>query len=624
MQKISSIICLILFVFNTNAFEGLSPEHVEAVGQIGCFVDGSVSSDGCEGEETCSGSTDELNYFDNFPYANCVREICRNTDATSLGSVLEARDESAAVMRSSLETRFSGAMTNLFNTLKGNATKGQEFLRNNPDFARKLALRKTVEQSQLDFSYALMQMGDPTERLPREGRVLEEIRNVYPHWNEALVRSNYRLVSLLREKMRTSEIILGVRREITNPNARTMLLGRFETLIRDLPPESTSKMDLLTTIYSLQSVNQISENVPNSFLVKLEEVALTFQLENIMHYDPEAIALQSQIYQNAGENRIEPEIYPDNFDESSKNLFISSCLYAMSEQAATLPTTQERARIVSQINSTRDQIITNMGRRLSRQTGTRLSPRLQNLEVSIPPSREDYLNRMEGLISEKRGVLDYYGQGEAASSSVHYSNLNVLNLGEGFCQLPLEIDANANALTTHTGHAHNHDRVSMGAMTLKDYPNIGEHIFAHEVGHIVSNFLQEEGSQKSKRSYQKTKNCLNRNQTGGGLGHLFSVIAGDPLANGVKEEEDYADLFAFMALSQDRNRNCYSFYEGQAFYSGVNSVRSTQATPHSPDLYRLLHNEAVAGRALPEVCLQEMRANNQEITIRNCWGDSRD
>jgi hypothetical protein len=625
MQKISFLFLFsILFASpSLSALEAIVPEHAEAVNEIGCLIENITTPGGCgESGEGCQESSDSFSYYEDFPYSKCVKEICKDYPA-SVGQVLEERDKAAGQLKNSTEARFGPLVTNLFNALQENARLGQEYLSSDPAFAQKLEMRSTVISLQTDFAYTLAEESGPSGGLPSKRKMKRAIRAQYPGWSDQLITSNYDLVKLMREKLMGLEIIQRVRREATNEDTRRQLLGRLEASVRELPPESLSKVEFLTALYDLQSVHQISDGIPNAFLEKLEQLTVGVVYETVLNKDPQAIAIQNEIYRNAGDNKVTPSIYPEFINGMDRPRFVSTCLHALSEQTATLPTRNERSELQAQVQSTKVHIINSMREHLSRRTGSALGPRLNQMEVSLPPAREDFLDRMQALLGEKSGLVNYFKKGEAASSSVGFSGLGGINLANQFCRLPLELDANANALTTEMGgsHNHNHDRVTMGALIVKDFKNVGEHIFAHEVGHVVSTFIRETGSRDSKSAYEKMRSCLNRNQTGGGIGHLFSYLSGDPLAQGSKEEEDFADLFAFVALPQDRNRSCNAFFEGGAFFSGVNTVRSEGGAPHSADLYRLFHGEAVAGRELPQICREDMRQHGQEISLGNCWID---
>ena len=623
MQKISFLFLFSILFSSSSllALEAIVPEHAEAVNEIGCLIENITTPGGCgESGEACGESTDSFSFYEDFPYSKCVKEICKDYPA-SVGQVLEERDKAAGQLKNATEARFGPLVTNLFNTLQENGRLGQEYLSSDPAFAQKLEIRSTVISLQTDFAYALSEESGPSGGLPSKRKMRQAIRSQYPGWSDQLINSNYDLVKLMREKLMGLEIIQSVRREATSEDSRRQLLGRLEASIRELPPESLPKMEFLTTLYDLQSVHQISDGIPNAFLEKLEQLTVGVIYESILNKDPQAIAIQNEIYRNAGNNKMTPSIYPEFISGMDRPQFVSTCLHALSEQTATLPTRKERSDLQAQVQSTKTQIINSMRGHLSRRTGSALGPRLNQMEVSLPPAREDFLDRMQALLSEKTGLMNYFKEGEAASSSVGFSGLGGINLANQFCRLPLEVDANANALTTEMAGGHNHDRVTMGALIVKDFKNVGEHIFAHEVGHVVSTFIRETGSRDSKSAYEKMRSCLNRNQTGGGIGHFFSYLAGDALAQGSKQEEDFADLFAYVALPQGRNRSCNAFFEGGAFFSGVNTVRSEEGAPHSADLYRLFHGEAVAGRELPQICREEMRQHGQEISLRNCWVD---
>lgn len=626
MQKVVALffVILSLSVFSQEEF---SPEHVGAIEGVSCLVEELAGGDGCD-EETvvCEEATSDLQYFQNFPYMSCVQAICQG-HPNNLMNISVARDEAAVTLSEQLRAEFAPLASDLFDQLKSNATEAKTFLEANPALGAGINQTATVMDLQGEAS-RMLAPSSPEERLMPKGQFIRNFRQYLPGWTEQLASLNYDLIAKVRERMQQRISASQNHLRILNPDGRRHLLGQLEQRIRALPVAFTQKQNLLNKVFDLQSGHQFDANVTNEFNLSFYAVSTELELLEVLSSDGEALVLQQRIANEA--QRIgmasEARIYEELISGGDKQSFTENCVENIAFQAQSFPTRVERLALTDRIQRSKEEMKGKLMASFSRETRQGLGQAIDATQIALPPAREDYIDRMRGLLSEKRGVLRSLSNEEKVSSSMYYSNLTGITLGTDLCKLPFYADDGASALTTpiqtHQGHEGHHHLISMGNHFAEDFENIGEHVFAHELGHVVSKHIQQFASRHSKRALRETKKCLNTNQSGGGIERLLGSLTGDNLANGVKEEEDFADLFAFLALPAPRNPKCGFFNDGLPTSGMMNSLETSDETPHSSDLYRLLHGEVARNGRIPDICRNELRAEGQEFREQNCWNNA--
>jgi hypothetical protein len=624
VQKV--IIGLLTLMLSLTSFcaEEFSPQHTGAIEGLNCVLDNYLGPDGCSGESlTCEESTSDIEYFHNFPFSSCVRAICDNYPQ-DLRSLSVARDERMEVYAQVIKDDVAPLASNLYETLKTKANEAKSYLESNPAIAEELNKTKTISDLQERLARIATQGLEEGELRPKASILRDHLLH-FPGWGEDLVSLNYDLLKLMRQKMSGQNQFEAVSRELVQADSRRLLVGRLEQRVRALPGSITEKQDLLNRVFDLQSANQFDGPVPNEFNLSVYSLLTDLVVFETLHSDQELLAYKNIIFAKAQEREIvsEPQLFEALINGQDKESFVDFCVQNIAFQAQSFPSRVERLALIDGIRNTKENIKRRVLGSFSRETRGGVSRAIDSTEVAVPPAREDYLERMKGILSEKRGVHNALGPMDSLSASIHYSQFNGSSLARNLCSLPFYVDDGASALTTPVegvrGQKDQHHLVSIGNHFCEGYHQFGEHVFAHELGHVVSKHVQEFASRESKKALKNSMDCLNTNQSGGSVEKFFGFIGGDELAHGLKEEEDFADLFAFLTIPTSQNPKCSFFNNGQPVSGMVNSIYSSDETPHSSDLYRLLHGEVAKNGRIPDACRVDLQANGQEFREKNCW-----
>lgn len=145
----------------------------------------------------------------------------------------------------------------------------------------------------------------------------------------------------------------------------------------------------------------------------------------------------------------------------------------------------------------------------------------------------------------------------------------------------------------------------------------GKSVVAHELGHAINQiFATQKLSTESAKSYKKIRKCATENYTEFIPDRVMNIQQGD----GLRTEEDTADLFAFMTYSSpDDLFQCALIKPSfdKKNYEDLSFITDDGDT-HSTGLYRLVMEAINKKKALPVSCERALETAKADLRLKKC------
>ncbi len=158
-----------------------------------------------------------------------------------------------------------------------------------------------------------------------------------------------------------------------------------------------------------------------------------------------------------------------------------------------------------------------------------------------------------------------------------------------------------------------HGGIWVGPLSVKE-PLFGSAVIAHEIAHNLSLLIKN--TKLSQQSKQKQKITM---------GYLYRLHP-ERLKNPIYQEEDWADLFSTLTLSEsDPNMWCMMYKKSDESIS-LSELPSTIQSgfsffgedPHSSGFFRLLHTQSIKNGRIPHSCNQYLNLTDQPRKFPTC------
>lgn len=160
------------------------------------------------------------------------------------------------------------------------------------------------------------------------------------------------------------------------------------------------------------------------------------------------------------------------------------------------------------------------------------------------------------------------------------------------------------------------DTIFISAFTCS-HAEVGRSVIAHELGHALNDgFYKKNASSKSREHYLKLRKCVANNYNNQPLTSVESGFEGD----GIKTEEDTADIFAFMAYKNDTNFfTCSMLKPNDTETKFVDLFLAEDAeNNHSSPFYRLIMEAINKGIKMPPSCQLVIDKNKNLMEFKKC------
>ncbi len=602
--KILGLTFLLVFKLESSGAEELPPDSAAFVESIQCVLDNLDQGDCDQEKQSCGTESWEMEAFEPVPFQACVKEICKENAESNLGRNLAQVSLETDTETAEVKKNFAPQIQKLFEAYKGLGQKAKKDLVDFPAVADNARAYQWLLDSMDDFRFNYSQATGSVELPETWGELKAQASSIFYGWDENKVRELYAISKGVSDQYRTSEEFTGFYDKVMSADARRLHLGKLEARVRELPETYPKKLAIFQNIQKLQNSNmiggdQLSDVHHNELLWLSQELFLAEKLTG----DPYSLVLANK-FKGEVDKSSNFTLYDEFVTGSEEELFKSACEYAIANQATHLISSDEKKQVEEKISA----LTVNMTKRLkgmvSDETRAILEKNLKAELASLPPSKEEYLSKMESLLFEQAGMINAVGD-KFLGSVPSYSAKNTIQLAEDACTLPLNLMGNASERSIWNSSGHQHS-ITMGALTLHDFDKNGLWIYAHEVGHLVSAVIDEEGSKKSKSAYQSTRECVvgQKNQD----------------SSHMRMEEDFADLFAFYFAPEVKNGPCAFFNDGEGWKGEENILEDDPYNPkHSSSFYRLLHGQLYTGEMLPKVCEDELKNSPSRPNFRACW-----
>lgn len=162
--------------------------------------------------------------------------------------------------------------------------------------------------------------------------------------------------------------------------------------------------------------------------------------------------------------------------------------------------------------------------------------------------------------------------------------------------------------------------INLSHFTCKNHSHgeFGRTLIIHELGHILDMHMARKGelSGHSSKALESMKSCLTEQQV------AITKMLGNNAINSYKTSEDFADYFAFLVTSKEKNSRPH-FCTVLRKDSSKNHYRDVSfsiniADPHSNDLFRILHEAHVRKMKMPETCQKLLSQNEDLYKLKDC------
>lgn len=291
------------------------------------------------------------------------------------------------------------------------------------------------------------------------------------------------------------------------------------------------------------------------------------------------------------------------FATPGESLF-KKCFGNLAYALENYPTEQQIQNSKPVLDAVKSDVIQALSKVLSPETLKCIQEPIAKIQFVYPLTKDEYFqsfkNLMQSHLDEDQKLLAL-AKKDQGDLSVAYSYRNDLNGSPR--PLGLYEDCRSlgvRAISDHTEHGFN--VLSLSAESIKS-PDVGKSIVAHEIGHIVSNLMQNSSciSEKSKEKFLKSKTCIEGIQPP-------ELDSQSQKANyDVHFEEDFADVIS--AISEKNNMWC-SFYTDKKLNNMQKiEIEASPNDPHSSFYMRLLQFEINKTGELPNSCLRSLPKN---------------
>lgn len=160
------------------------------------------------------------------------------------------------------------------------------------------------------------------------------------------------------------------------------------------------------------------------------------------------------------------------------------------------------------------------------------------------------------------------------------------------------------------------DTIFISAFTCS-HAEVGKSVIAHELGHALNDgFYRKNASSKSREHYLKLRKCVAGNYTNQPL----SLVDGGFEGDGIKTEEDTADIFAYMAYKDDTNFfTCSMLKPNDTETKFVDLFLAEDSeNNHSSAFSRLMMEAINKGIKMPPSCQLVIDKNRNLMEFKKC------
>ncbi|RPJ77663.1 MAG: hypothetical protein EHM20_05720 [Alphaproteobacteria bacterium] len=145
----------------------------------------------------------------------------------------------------------------------------------------------------------------------------------------------------------------------------------------------------------------------------------------------------------------------------------------------------------------------------------------------------------------------------------------------------------------------------------------GKSIVAHELGHAINQiFATTKLSEKSAKFYKELRDCATSNYIDFVPGSTYFSHSGD----GLRTEEDTADLFAYMTFSNKADLFSCAIIKpsfNESSYLDLNLI-TNDGDVHSTPLLRLIMEATNKGVTLPLSCEKVLGPAREKLRVKKC------
>lgn len=160
------------------------------------------------------------------------------------------------------------------------------------------------------------------------------------------------------------------------------------------------------------------------------------------------------------------------------------------------------------------------------------------------------------------------------------------------------------------------DTIFISAFTCT-HADVGRSVIAHELGHALNDgFYRKNASSKSREHYLKLRKCVASNYSNQPL----SLVDGSFEGDGIKTEEDTADIFAFMAYKNDTNFfSCSMLKPNDTETKFIDLFLAEDSeNNHSSAFSRLIMEALNKGIKMPPSCQLVIEKNKNLMEFKKC------
>lgn len=371
------------------------------------------------------------------------------------------------------------------------------------------------------------------------------------------------------------------------------------------------------------------EKIPSDVLAQLDKgddpYSAAWSLHLLLPKQPESYACQSPKCRNALSRHLGNELVPllDKFQaENERPDFIEShlprCVSSFIQAAVQAPESEAMISSMPDIRKrfmekglsslsehSRQTFSAYLDEKVEHITGLPQNPRNSLVTSEQEVSRPHTLEGGDTLLKSFNTYKDHFDPVLGIEACKRREMIET----DHFRLNPMTTISRSDGTVRVIGDPEGKDRIQLRAFSCT-HPDLGEGVYAHELGHALSFFIRNEGiSKESMKVFLDVRACLAERGVGEApAGKGFEM-------DRMTTEEDQADFYSFLATKGNPHLyNCKAV--------DIHSLESQSAMSpndeHSPPFVRLMREARVKEIPLPDACVRVFQQHSAKLGVEAC------
>ena len=657
MQKIVFIFFLLSFspLSYSSSYDHLPPEYIKNIDSIMCATSKGLTSGHRVDCQNCE--TPPIEEKAPTVYKNCVKKICSRNQRPSMKEQFENMeknletnfDKYSTEVKDSIEELFAAQEVHLRDQIKGlkDQLDGKNKSPSNNVITLKFGNYAFFQQNGLKLAYK-WDKSSHTLNLDEKKtkRNLSHLTRHQQNWLLSMARRHIELdlprpgvammmlepgVSLIkrynadnlegaiqsaiRESKSLQQKILKEKPEYSGHPSLTTLENKIRQFEEGNTLSSMDQAQLYTSILSLETFYKMEKDPTLTRLL----------LDKDIQTESSGFSPEEEKHLRNGLVQMERLFNNPSKLNSLRNEAIERCIASYGLHIESLPTKEQMELFKENLGDYKSRIKRFANEFISKRSRPVVHKEIDSASLAYPETKEGFKKSFKQKLRAAKDLYTHMKTNQFTQSSsssllankvIHFEDEDLF-LGS----FPLCEQATPRGFTDKVYTTKGAIWVSSASITN---PEAGKMVTHHEMGHVLSQGLQQDGlSQKTKNRTKVIHKCLDQKHKRSinifdKLGATLSGKAQPYMEAEQFVEEDFADMVeAALAPKEAANPNCLFIDTRPNSHSPLHVEHYTRDT-HSTDFFRLLHFEHVARGRLPRECNFALKHRGKERDFSSC------